>query len=270
MSDDSPENKPVELEAISRIYNCPKCKSTHTIRLPKNVAKNKPSFPFPFVFLHSSEGDLEDLLTILYIDVELHIRAVEIIEVENSNIFSEDLTKQITEKLMDKIVNLEDENLHLKDLLKKLQVHKLSEFETHSPKIVSIPRLEAEAEAEEELMRLEPQLQKIKEIEKVPYIKEPLDVKLKPPVQGTSEKEEFVNVYIVSIMNPGKKIQDLTINLKNKISELKKTVGNIFNITHLQFHLSSGGITFDEDLILKDYNLDNGDEIVVIPSRVVG
>ena len=59
-------------ELIPRVYNCPKCRLTHTIKLPKDLAKDKPAFPFPYVFLHSSEEGLDDLLTVLYIDVCKH------------------------------------------------------------------------------------------------------------------------------------------------------------------------------------------------------
>ena len=146
MSEDYNNDKSVEPEYLNRLYRCPKCKLNHTIKIPKNIAKNKPSFPFPFVFLHSSTESLEDLLTILYIDVQLHIRAVEVIEVENTNIFSEELTKQIAEKLMDKIVSLEEENLQLKELLTKLEVDKMIEIEAEHPKVMSIPKLEYESE----------------------------------------------------------------------------------------------------------------------------
>ena len=52
--------------------------------------------------------------------------------------------------------------------------------------------------------------------------------------------------------------------------EVKDTIGNIFGLTPENFHLSSGGITFDEQLLLKDYNLAEGDEILIIPSSTAG
>ena len=109
MSKESKNDEENELEFISRAYHCPKCRLMHTVKLPKDLAINKPVFPFPNVFLHSSEEGLglDDLLTVLYVDRDLYIRGVEVMEVEESNIFSEDLTKQIAEKLMDKIVSLE-------------------------------------------------------------------------------------------------------------------------------------------------------------------
>jgi hypothetical protein len=82
MSEDPNNNdKNFKSEFITRVYNCPKCRLMHTVKLPKNIAHNKPVFPFPYVFLHSSEEGIDDILTVLYIDVELHIRAVEVMEV---------------------------------------------------------------------------------------------------------------------------------------------------------------------------------------------
>ena len=89
--------EPPEQEFVVRMYNCPRCRLTHNIQLPKELAVDKPVYPFPYVFLHSSEEveNLDDLLTILYIDMQMQIRAVEIVEVEDSNIFSEDLIPSV-------------------------------------------------------------------------------------------------------------------------------------------------------------------------------
>ena len=162
MSNEENNNDKNKAELIKRVYNCPKCRLTHTVELPKDLAKDKPAFPFPYVFLHSSEEGLDDLLTVLYIDVQYHIRAVEVLEVEDSNIFSEELTKQITEKLMDKIVGLEEENLQLKELIQKMELIKVSGLEAKNPKIMSIPKLEYESEIKEKPVSLEPQLPKLK------------------------------------------------------------------------------------------------------------
>ncbi len=262
-------------EFISRVYNCPKCRLMHTVKLPKDIAQNKPVFPFPYVFLHSSEEGLDDILTVLYIDVELHIRAVEVMEVEESNIFSEDLTKQITEKLMDKIVSLEEENLQLKDLIRKIELIKVSGLEEKNPKVMSIPKLEYESEIEEKAVSLEPQMPKLKEInEKKPLLdlqEIPMPgIKLKKPILESEEFFDIIKVYITSTVGPGEKRQDLRVKLSNKIIDIKDTIGNIFGLTPENFHLSSGGITFDEQLLLKDYYLEEGDEILIIPSSTAG
>ncbi len=276
MSENSHNQESEENEYTSRLYNCPKCRIIHTVKLPKDITRNQPTFPVPFVFLHSSEleENLEDLLTILYIDVQLHIRAVEVIEVENSNIFSEELTKQITEKLMEKILSLEQENLQLKDLLNKLEIDKFSEIEKENPKVLSIPKLGSKSDIKAHPISLEPQADNLKEIESKPY----LDLELtkipglvsKTPVQEPIQSGGKIIVFIISTIGPGEKKQDLTINLDNKISALKETIGNIYGLDSGNFHLSSGGITFDENLILSDYNLEDGDDILIIPSSTAG
>jgi len=111
---------------INRIYNCPKCKKTHNITLESNLAEERTRYPFPYVFLHSTEENLKDLLTILYLDAQLQIRAVDIIELENSNIFSEDLAKEIMEKLMNEMMALQEENMQLQGLLSKIELNEES------------------------------------------------------------------------------------------------------------------------------------------------
>ena len=122
MSEEPIESKPKEKESALKIYHCPKCQTTHTIELLRSMTENRERYPFPFVFLHSLEENLEDLLTVLYIDANLDIRAVEIIELENSNIFSEVLAKEITEKLMNEIMALQEENMQLKGLISKVEL----------------------------------------------------------------------------------------------------------------------------------------------------
>ena len=274
-SNNNDNNKNDKPEFISRVYNCPKCRLMHTVKLPKDVAQNKPVYPFPYVFLHSSEEGLDDILTVLYIDVELHIRAVEVMEVDESNIFSEDLTKQITEKLMDKIVSLEEENLQLKDLMRKMELIKVSGLEEKNPKVMSIPKLEYESEIKEKPVGLEPQMPKLNEIiEKKPIFdlqEIPMpEIKSKEPTQESEEFFDIIKVYITSTIGPGEKKQDLRVKLSNKVIDIKDTIGNIFGLTPANFHLSSGGITFDEQLLLKDYILEEGDEILIIPSSTAG
>ncbi|MFX1503206.1 MAG: hypothetical protein ACFFDH_19755 [Promethearchaeota archaeon] len=111
------ENDSNEPEFLLRLYNCPKCKKTHTIKLQKDLSENKSNYPFSYAYLHSSEGNLNDLLTILYLDRQLQIRGVDVIEIQDSiGIFSEDLTRKITETLMDEILSLQEENYQLNEL----------------------------------------------------------------------------------------------------------------------------------------------------------
>ena len=134
------------------------------------------------------------------------------------------------------------------------------EIEAENPKVMSIPKLEDESEIKSKPVSLEPQIEKLKEIDNKSYIREPLEIKLEP----------LINVFIISILKPGEKTRDLKINLNIKISALKETVGNLFGLTPVDFHLSSGGIILSENTQMKDYDIEEGDEIVVIPSRVAG
>jgi len=314
MTQETNDNEKIEPEFITRIYNCPKCRIMHNIKIPKNLIENKPMFPFPYVYLHSSENTLEDILTILYLDSDLQIRAVEVVEVENSNIFSEQLTKQIAEKLMDKITSLEQENLQLQELLSKLDIGKLSEIQCENPKILSIsnikcPEIEEESPAEEQsienefleeeqsldnefleeeqLFDNESQIESPKEISskkpefneedfefseiksKKPEVKTKTPLKSKTPAP-TTPRGKKISVFLLSTIGPGEKRQQITVDDSNTVSDLKETIGNIFGLFSESFHLSSGGITFDEDQYLRDYNLSDGDEILIIPSSTAG
>ena len=105
-------------EFVQKFYNCPVCKETHTFNFPKNLAENRKRYPFTYVYLH---GELKDLLTTLYIDKNLQIRGVEVIKLQDDDIFSKEQVLKITEQLMDEIVFLQEENESLRNELKKLK-----------------------------------------------------------------------------------------------------------------------------------------------------
>ena len=96
------------------------------------------------------------------------------------------------------------------------------------------------------------------------------EIKSKEPIMESEEFFDIVKVYITSTIGPGEKMRDLHLKLSNKVLDIKDTIGNIFGLTPENFHLSSGGITFDEQLLLKDYYLEEGDEILIIPSSTAG
>jgi len=148
-------------------------------------------------------------------------------------------------------------------------------LEENNPKIISIPKLDYGAEIKEKTVNLEPQLPKLREFGEnqqlldLQEIPKP-EIKSKEPSQESEEIHIYIKVFITSTVGPGEKRQDLTINLSNKVFDLKDTIGNIFGLMPGNFHLSSGGITFDEQLFLNDYRLEDGDEILIIPSSIAG
>ena len=74
----------------------------------------------------------------------------------------------------------------------------------------------------------------------------------------------------MSTIGPGEKKEKLTVNDANRVGDVKRTLGNLFGLDPDEFHLNSGGVTMDEADQLRDYNLNNGDDILLIPSSTAG
>jgi molybdopterin converting factor small subunit len=74
----------------------------------------------------------------------------------------------------------------------------------------------------------------------------------------------------MSTIGPGEKKEKLTVNDGTRVKEIKKTLGNLFGLDPNDFHISSGGVTMDENSQLKDYNLSDGDDILMIPASTAG
>ena len=261
MPEEPQESKHHRKESVSKIYHCPKCQTTHTVELSRALSENKERYPFPYVFLHSLEEKLEELLTVLYIDANLDIRAVEIIEVENSNIFSEDLAKEITEKLMNEIMALQEENMELKGLLNKVElsdeifVESGDEEEIQEELLEEVVVAESEEESEGSFKEISENVWKIKS---------------KTPGRKNPPEGDKIILYFISTIGPGEKKQKLTVNSGNIISDIKETIGNIYGLEPLNFHLSAGGVTLDEMRQLNDYAIKNGDDVLIIPASTAG
>ena len=87
-----------------------------------------------------------------------------------------------------------------------------------------------------------------------------------PPLH-TIGMDEKVRVYIRSLVEPGEKTKILIIETSELVSVIKDKVGILFDYNLESFLLSSGGILLDETLLIKDYDIDDDDEIALIPSR---
>jgi len=79
-----------------------------------------------------------------------------------------------------------------------------------------------------------------------------------------------ISLYFTSTIGPGEKKQKLTINDGNAISDIKRTVGNIFGLNPADFHISSGGVTMDDSSPLSNYSISDGDEVLLIPASTAG
>jgi len=61
------------------------------------------------------------VLSVLYIDANFKVRGVEAKQLVEANIFSQDFTSLITQKLMNEISQLEEENRKLREEIARLK-----------------------------------------------------------------------------------------------------------------------------------------------------
>ena len=101
-------------------------------------------------------------------------------------------------------------------------------------------------------------------VEKAPAMKS------KTPAVTPAAGGRKVNLFFLSTIGPGEKRQKLLVDDGNPISAIKRTVGNIFGLDPNDFHLSSGGVTMDENSPLKQYKINDGDEVLLIPASTAG
>ena len=74
-------------------------------------------------------------------------------------------------------------------------------------------------------------------------------------------------MYIRSLIEPGEITKLIIINTTELISTVKEKVGVLFNYELEGFLLSSGGILLSEEKQIQNYDIDDDDEIALIPSR---
>jgi len=95
-------------------------------------------------------------------------------------------------------------------------------------------------------------------------------VKSKTPSSKTPSTGRKLTLYFMSTIGPGEKKEKLTVNDANNVSDIKRTLGNLYGLDPEEFHISSGGVTMDEGNQLKDYNVSDGDDILLIPASTAG
>ena len=95
-------------------------------------------------------------------------------------------------------------------------------------------------------------------------------IKSKTPATKIPSAGKKITLYFMSTIGPGEKKEKLTVNDENHVSDIKRTLGNLFGLNPDDFHLSSGGVTMDESSQLKDYSVSDGDDILLIPASTAG
>lgn len=95
-------------------------------------------------------------------------------------------------------------------------------------------------------------------------------VKSKTPASKTPSAGKKLTLYFMSTIGPGEKKEKLTVNDGNCVEDIKNTLGNLYGLDPNDFHLSTGGVTMEENSTLKDYGVKNGDDILLIPASTAG
>ena len=95
-------------------------------------------------------------------------------------------------------------------------------------------------------------------------------IRSKTPATKSPSAGKKKTLYFMSTIGPGEKKEKLTVNDGNHVSDIKRTLGNIFGLNPDDFHVSSGGVTMDENSQLKDYSVNDGDDILLIPASTAG
>ncbi|UCC20316.1 MAG: hypothetical protein JSV62_03240 [Promethearchaeota archaeon] len=95
-------------------------------------------------------------------------------------------------------------------------------------------------------------------------------MKSKTPAAKTPAGGKKLTLYFMSTIGPGEKKEKLTVNDSNRVRDIKQTLGNLYGLDPNDFHLSSGGVTMDENSDLREYDVNDGDDILLIPASTAG
>ena len=79
------------------------------------------------------------------------------------------------------------------------------------------------------------------------------------------EISDKFRVHVISLVEAGEKKKIIIIESLDSIIEVKNQIAILFDYNIQDFLLSSGGIILDEKLRIKDYFIEDDDEIVLIP-----
>ncbi|MFW9972133.1 MAG: hypothetical protein ACFFDF_18230 [Candidatus Odinarchaeota archaeon] len=81
------------------------------------------------------------------------------------------------------------------------------------------------------------------------------------------ELEDQFRVYVRSLLEPGEKTKIIIVDNSELIFLIKEKIAILFDYDLEDFLLSSGGILLKDNLLIKDYDIDDDDEIALIPTR---
>ena len=90
------------------------------------------------------------------------------------------------------------------------------------------------------------------------------------PNEKSISRTTKVSVYLQSTIGPSQRQERMTISTQAPVYDLKFTIGQIFNLPPEEFHLSHGGRTLDPDDIISNYDIEEGDTLLLIPISIAG
>lgn len=85
------------------------------------------------------------------------------------------------------------------------------------------------------------------------------------PPKNKIGMQDRIRVYVRSLVEPGEKTKILIIESSDFIRDLKERIAVFFGYNLDDFLLSFGGILLHENSLIREYNIDDDDEIALIP-----
>lgn len=106
-------------------------------------------------------------------------------------------------------------------------------------------------------------------LEEEDYVEEPpREVKSKKP--SSTKSSGKITVYFQSTIGPTQKQEKLLVATEAPVGDVKYTVGQIFSLGQDDFHLSYLGRTLDPNDVIANYEIEDGDTILLIPVSTAG
>ncbi len=88
-----------------------------------------------------------------------------------------------------------------------------------------------------------------------------------PPSDTVMLGDRF-RIHVISLVDPGEMKKIIIVDSVDTVKNVKEDLGVLFDYDIEEFLLTSGGVILQEDLLVSDYQLEDDDEIVLIPSRI--
>lgn len=89
-------------------------------------------------------------------------------------------------------------------------------------------------------------------------------------MQSNPPKKGKVSIFFQSTIGPSQRQEKMEIANEALVMDLKYTISQIFGLPHEEFHLSHAGRTMDPDDLVSNYNIEDGDTLLLIPVSIAG